>query len=405
MPPYSVWASKQVPMRLLSRRLAKILAVIAIVGMCAGSMSGYSVLTHEQVVDLIWKDQIQPRLLKRFPKASSEDLQKAHAYAYGGCVVQDMGYYPFGSKFFSDLVHYVRSGDFVEALIHDAHGLDEYSFAIGALAHYANDNAGHPEAVNRAVPLVFPKLRAKFGDRVTYVQAPKQHVIVEFSFDIIQAAGGAYVPDAYRRFIGFRVASPLLERAFRETYGLEMTDVFASQDRAIATYRYAVSELIPALTKAAWRDKHDEIAKLMPSVSQSSFVFAYSHPAFEHDYGSEYEKPGFFARVLAWLYRLVPKIGPLKPLSFKAPTPEAEAMFAQSFRDAGVRLRSLLTSVPDGRIELPNTNFDTGAAGRHGDYALADDTYAELLARLAERQFEGASTALTRNILAFYGPK
>src|SRR6185369_10718248 len=129
----SIWASKQLPMRLLSKRLARILAVIVIVGMCAGSMSGYSVLTHEQVVDLMWRDQIQPRLLKRFPKATPEDLQKAHAYAYGGCVVQDMGYYPFGNKFFSDLVHYVRSGDFVEKLIQDSSDLNEYAFALGAL--------------------------------------------------------------------------------------------------------------------------------------------------------------------------------------------------------------------------------------------------------------------------------
>src|SRR5882672_7490686 len=103
--------------------------------LCLGSSltSGYSVLTHEQVVDLMWNDQLQPLLLKRFPNATEQDLQKAHAYAYGGCVLQDMGYYPFGNRFFSDLVHYVRSGDFVEALLQDSADLNEYAFALGAL--------------------------------------------------------------------------------------------------------------------------------------------------------------------------------------------------------------------------------------------------------------------------------
>ena len=154
-----------------------------------------------------------------------------------------LGYYPFGNRFFSNLVHYVRSGDFVEVLLREAQDLEELAFALGGLAHCANDISGHPEAVNLTVPIVYPKLRQKFGKVVTYADAPRQHVVVEFSFDIVHAAGGVYLPDTYRRFIGFRVATPLLERAVRETYGLEMRDLFADQDRAIATYRYAVSQI------------------------------------------------------------------------------------------------------------------------------------------------------------------
>lgn len=44
----------------------------------------------------------------------------------------------------------------MEALIRDARSIDEYAFALGALAHYANDNTGHPEATNKAGPLTFP---------------------------------------------------------------------------------------------------------------------------------------------------------------------------------------------------------------------------------------------------------
>ena len=36
---------------------------------------------------------------------------------------------------------------------------------------------------------------------------------VEFSFDVVQVAAGAYAPEAYHRYIGFKVAKPALERA------------------------------------------------------------------------------------------------------------------------------------------------------------------------------------------------
>ena len=326
--------------------------------------AAYSVLSHEAAIDVVWDTAIRPLLLRRFPNTSPEMLNEARSYAYGGSVIQDLGYYPFGNKFFSNLLHYVRSGDFVEALLRDARDIDEYAFALGALAHYANDNTGHPEATNKAVPLIFPKLAKKFGDNITYVQAPKQHVIVEFSFDVVQAASGAYVSDAFRSFIGFRVASDLLERAFLETYGLTMKELFADHDRAIASYRYAISQIIPALTEAAWRDKHEEIAKLNPKVDRGGFVFRYGRRDYEREHGANYQKPALFARFLGFLYRFVPKIGPLKALAFKAPTPEVEAMFVQSFRDASARYRTALADVADNRFDLRNTDFDTGRPAR-----------------------------------------
>ena len=377
--------------------------VVATVLATASPLSAYSVLTHEATIDATWDAALRPLLRQRFPRASADDLARARAFAYGGSVIQDLGYYPFGSKFFSNLVHYVRSGDFVEALLRDARDVDELAFALGALAHYANDTSGHPEAVNVTVPIVFPKLKRKFGDVVTYAQAPHQHVIVEFSFDIVHAAGGAYLPDTYKRFIGFRVATPLLKRAFRATYGLELSDLFASEERAISTYRYAVSQIIPALTEAAWRDKHDEIAKLTPAIDRNAFLFSYPRTAYETDYGRDYQRPGFFARFLGVLYRVLPKVGPLKPLAFKAPTPEAAELFAKSFRDATTRFRAEVRDLQDREFEIRNSNFDTGRPSRFGEYTLADETYAELLDKLSERRFEGTPVALSRNIVTFYG--
>jgi len=374
--------------------------------LCAGphEARAYSVLSHEAAIDVVWDSAIRPLLLRRFPKTSPEMLNEARSYAYGGSVIQDLGYYPFGNKFFSNLLHYVRSGDFVEALLRDASDIDEYAFALGALAHYANDNTGHPEATNKAVPLIFPKLAKKLGDNITYVQAPKQHVIVEFSFDVVQAASGAYVSDAFKTFIGFRVATDLLERGFRETYGLTMKELFGDHERAIATYRYAVSQIIPALTEAAWREKHDEIAKLNPKIDPNTFVLRYGRGDYEREYGANYQKPALFARFLGFLYRLLPKVGPLKALAFKAPTPEVEAMFVQSFRDAAGRYRTALADVADNRFDLRNTDFDTGRPARHGEYSLADDTYRELLDTLAKRAFRDTPEPLRQNVLAFYGP-
>jgi hypothetical protein len=369
----------------------------------ANPLCAYSVLSHEATIDVTWDSAIAPLLKQRFPRASADDLLRARSFAYGGSVIQDLGYYPFGNKFFSNLVHYVRSGDFVETLVRDARDVDELAFALGALAHYANDISGHPEAVNVTVPVVYPKLQHKYGDVVNYAQAPHQHVIVEFSFDIVHAVGGAFLPDTYKRFIGFRVATPLLERAFRATYGLEMRDLFVDQDRAISTYRYAVSQIIPVLTEAAWRDKHDEIAKLTPAIDRSAFVFSYPRGAFEADYGRDYQRPGLFARFIGVLYRILPKIGPLKPLSFKAPTPEAAELFARSFRDATAKFRAEVKDLQDRRFEFRNANFDTGQPSHFGDYSLADDTYGELLHRLSDREFQGMPVALTRNILTFYG--
>src|SRR5579863_6356020 len=149
----------------------RILFAVAMLAALAQVCSAYSVLTHEEVVDLLWADSIQPLLIKRFPAATPDDLKKAHAFAYGGSLAQDMGYYPFGNKYFSDLTHYVRSGDFIVNLLRESTDINEYAFALGALSHYAADNVGHP-VVNQAVALEFPSLRKKYGNEVTYADNP-----------------------------------------------------------------------------------------------------------------------------------------------------------------------------------------------------------------------------------------
>ena len=361
----------------------------------------YSVLAHEANIDALWETSLRPLLARRYPRATRDEVAQARAYAYGGGVIQDLGYYPFGSHFFSNLAHYVRTGDFVEALVRESHDVNEYAFALGALAHYAADNVGHP-TVNRAVALMYPKLRAKHGDSVTYADSPATHVLVEFSFDVVQAASGAYVSDMYQSFIGFQVAKPVLERAFLATYGLEMNDVFLAEDLAIGSYRHAISQTIPEITRIAWRDKREEIQKLNPGAAEEKFVFNLSPQEYDKAYGREYRRPSLTARFLALLYKLLPKVGPLRPLQFKTPTKEAEALFLESFKGTVDRYRAALDALGNGRLDLPNTDFDTGKPSAHGEYSLADDTYAELLHRLAGHTAASVPDPLRRNINAFY---
>jgi hypothetical protein len=385
--------------------MMKSVAILVAVGALLAAPTdarAYSVLSHEANIDALWETGIRPLLAKRFPHATPEELLKVRAFAYGGSVIQDLGYFPFGSRFFSNLLHYVRTGDFVEAMIRDAKDLPEYAFALGALAHYAADNVGHPDAVNRSVALMYPKLRARYGDSVTYADAPATHVLVEFSFDVVQVATGSYKSEVYQRFIGFEVAKPVLERAFHSTYGLEMKDVFLDEDLSIGSYRYAIGQLIPQITRIAWRDKRDEIMKALPGIAQDQFVYRLPRQEFERTYGTKYRKPGVLARCLAFLYKLLPKVGPLRALQFKAPTPEAEALFLESLNDTRGRYRAALDSVGAGRLDLVNTDFDTGKPSARGEYVLADETYAELLHRLADRRFAGVPDALRRNITVFY---
>ena len=375
--------------------------MLLFVGLCSCLVSGYSVLTHEQVVDLMWKDQIQPLLLKRFPTATEQDLQKAHAYAYGGCVLQDMGYYPFGSKFFSDLVHYVRSGDFVEALLEDSSDLNEYAFALGALSHYSSDNSGHP-TINRVVAMEFPKLRKKYGDTVTYADDPKAHIRTEFGFDMVQVAKNRYTSDQYHDMIGFEVSKPLLERAFLETYGMKLEDVFGSVDLAIGSYRRSVSTLIPEMTRVALLSRRDVIVKDTPNFNRKKFLYYLSRSNYEHEWGTVYRKPGLGSRILAFFLRLIPKVGPFRAVNFKIPTQQTEDMYIKSVNDTVENYSHLLSHAGSEKIELPNRDCDTGLETRAGEYALTDNTYAHLIDQLASKSSDPIDPALRENLLEFY---
>ena len=365
--------------------------------------AAYAVLAHEAIIDSVWDTNIRPLLLKRFPGATAEEIKEAHGYAYGGAIIQDMGYYPHGSFFFSDLAHYVRSGDFILALLRDAKDLNGYAFALGALAHYAADNDGHPIGTNRAVPLLYPKLKKKYGDSVTYEEDPLAHVKTEFGFDVLEVAHGRYAPDSYHDFIGFGVSAPLLEQAFQETYGLDLKSVLSDEDKVLGSYRHDVSQLLPKATRIAWSLKKDEIMKDQPGMTKKKFLYNLSRASYQKNWGKNYQPPTFGERFLAFLVRILPKIGPLKVLQLKTPTPETERMFEASFNATLDRYRQLLSQVGTGQPDLPNDNFDTGEITGPGKYRLNDETHAKLLDALAKQNFSGASPEVRAELLEFFG--
>jgi hypothetical protein len=377
------------------------LAVVLLRSSAVQTCAAYSVLTHEEIVDLAWKDKLLPLLKKRFPAATDDDLKKAHAFAYGGSVMQDMGYYPFGNKYFSDLTHYVRSGDFVVNLLKEASDINEYAFALGALAHYSADNCGHP-TINQVVAIEFPKLRKKFGNVVTYEDNPKDHIRTEFGFDVTQVAKNRYTSDAYHDFIGFEISKPVLERAFQDTYSIPLSALISNEDLAIGTFRRAIGTVIPEMTRVALIARRKEIVAETPNFRAREFRYYLSRTNYQKEWGRTYERPGFGTRLLAFFLKLVPKIGPFKAVDFKIPTQQTEDLYIASVDRTMENYTQLVHETSAGKVQLANTDFDTGHNTQAGEYALTDKTYAHLLDQLAGRNFDQITPELRADILQFY---
>lgn len=383
-------------------RLALMCACLLACAVLVSSKSvAYSVLTHEEIIDLLWKDKIVPLLKTRFPDATDQDLIKAHAYAYGGSVIQDIGYYPFGNAEFSDMLHYVRSGDFVQAMLNDAQDLNEYAFAIGALSHYIADINGHPY-INLAVGREYPDLARWYGPAVPYDVDHKAHLKTEFGFDVLQVAKGRYAPEDYHNFIGFEVSAPLLERAFEDTYGEKLTSVLPHEQLAINTYRRSISKIIPEMTKVALLVKGDELKREIPNFNRRHFLYHLSKAEYSRSWGTGYQEPGPGAHILAGIFKVVPKVGPMRALDFKEPTPETENLYFKSVNQTIDAFGKALSELKQQTLETPNIDLDTGKPTRRGEYPLADYTYREWLDELSQTRYYPLDAPVRHNLIYFY---
>lgn len=384
-------------------------------------VKAYSVLSHEALIDAAWDPFIVPLLLSRYPGATPDQLLQAHAFAYGGCVIQDLGYYPFGNHYFSDLTHYVRTGDFIEALLVDSRDINEYAFALGALSHYVADNTGHPLAVNISVPEMYPGLRQKFGNRVTYEDNPTAHVMTEFSFDVVQITGAGYLPMTYHNFLGFKVPHGLLERAFQDTYGLKLHRQFLSEGLSLWSYRLTASEIIPDIGQNLWRKRAKHLRRVDPQIATARFRYRLSAQnyrtlarsrrrfyrlrpwAWQWKSRAKEANVQLVAKVLVFFVEVAPKVGPLRTLEFKPPTVQVQDQFIRAFDVTVSRFESDLVQLRKGGAPaLPEANLDTGGATKAGNYTLADETYARLLHSLARRHFRGLTPELRKDILSYY---
>lgn len=384
-------------MRLASKYAGLLLTLLTI-----RPCHGYSVLSHEAVVDALWDVELKPVLLARYPNATPQELKEAHGYAYGGAILCDLGYYPRGNKHFSDLTHYARTGDFVLALISEAQNLDEFAFALGALSHHMADDDGHRLATNPAEAILYPKLRRKYGDVITYEQDPVAHVMTEFGFDVLEVAQGNYAPEAYHDFIGFYVSKTVLERAFYDTYGLNLNTMFPDFDRTVGSFRRAVSKTIPKATRIAWAQRKDEIQRLEPGITRDRFVYIMRRSSYERNWGKQYDRPTAGEQILAVVLRILPPIGPLRALRFKMPTPEVEKLFMQSFDRSADAYRTALEKASDNSLTLRNTNYDVGVVTKAGEYGLDDKIHAYWLHELAKTNFRSASEPIRGEFLRYY---
>jgi hypothetical protein len=383
------------------KRIA-ISAIIASLLLSSKPCDAYSILVHEAIIDASWAKSIEPLLRLKFPAATAGQLKNAHAYAYGGSIVPDIGYFPFGRPLFTNLVHYVRSGDFVDALLHDARDINEYAFALGFMCHYMADKYGHSLATNKSVPLTYPKEEKKYGPVVTYEEDHISHRRVEFAFDVLQTVEGDYTAIAYHDFIGFEVSQPLLERAFKETYGMDLSQIFSSLSLSIETLRWSFKKLFPVLTEAAWDIKKNEILKSHPNATRKAFRYKMSRKDYHREFGGKRKKPGIFPAALSLFIRIIPKVGPIRALKFKDPGPAAQQLYEQSFDTVMLNYALALRKCKSGTISLANIDYDTGMPTVPGEYHLADRNYDMLVAGLEKNDFRLLNDGLKNNITEFY---
>lgn len=418
------------------------LALLALLAMGPMRAGAYSLLTHEQLIDLTWDDSIVPLLLSRYPNLSPAQLDEARAYAYGGCVIQDIGYYPFGQASFSNLTHYVRSGDFVINLFRVAQNADELAFAVGALSHYVGDSVGHPLATNIGVPMEFPKLRAEYGTSVSYAEGKHQHVQVEFAYDINEVSHHRTAPLRFLKHIGMQVSMPQLEKAYYETYGLNMSFSSTRGHRInVSAYRFAVRGFIPRIAYAVTllHRRHEPADSDAPEAVELRKEIAAVGAANQWD--SYRRKAGIGTWTLAGLLFIAPKVGPLKLTAVKGPTEQTETEYAHSVALSTAALRTMLdrltppdkrkaqplglnedkealpsaqamrvsrqaTNVSqtkaDPRHPLPNRDLDTGTVVKPGAYSLTDATYADLLHTLTKQPKLPIPPGIKEDIEAFY---
>lgn len=385
--------------------IALLMVLLVLFASFPQSSEAYSFLTHEDMVDVAWKGSIRPLLLARFPTATDSQLREAREYVYGGATIQDLGYYPFGRQLFSDLTHYVRSGNFVDNLFRDAQTVDEYAFAIGALSHYVGDCVGHRYATNLSTPIEFPALEKKYGPVVTYDQAKHPHVRIEFAYDVDQLSQHWFAPAGYMKTVGFSVPNRLLYQAFFDTYGLSLRSVLGRPTPAIESYRSSVKGILPDVARAEVIIHRNDFPREEDTPAFQQFSSRQKQAGLDNKWKRFSHKSGFKLHFLAFVIRILPKVGVVSCLAIRGPNQETNRLFIESLNrsvDDYERLLAQLAKSPGKSLNLPDRDLDTGDQAKPGTYKLMDKTYAQLLKKLAAQPNHAVPFGLRQNILDYY---
>jgi hypothetical protein len=237
---------------------------------------------------------------------------------------------------------------------------------------------------------------------VTYDEGRSEHLRTEFGFDVLQVARHRYPPQSFHDFIDFQVAKQQLERAFLATYGVPLDSVLTHEDLAIGSYRRSVSKVIPEMTKVALASRGKTMAQEIPDFNRKLFLYHLSRADYEKNWGRDYSKPGPGARIMAFLLRFVPKVGPFRGLKYKDPTPKTEDLYMQSVNETVAALRTQLKQVRQSEIEFAAIDLDTGAPTRAGEYNLADETFRQLVRRLEGDKFAHTDAQLQTTVVSYF---
>jgi hypothetical protein len=156
------------------------------------------------------------------------------------------------------------------------------------------------------------------------------------------------------------------------------------------------------MTKVALQTHKKELIREVPNFARKKFLYRLSRSEYNKEWGKTYSKPGLGTRILAVIFRIIPRIGPFKGLGFNNPTPKTEDLYIKSIDTTVDRYRAFLEEVRTGKLALPDCDFDSGNPTKAAEYSLTDEAYANLLAALTERKFDRATPELRDNILGFY---
>ena len=158
--------------------------------------------------------EIASRLRHLLPKG--DDVVEA---LYCGALAPDMGMLPGSDRLFTDLAHYLKTGELARCLVSKANSAIETAYAWGWVTHVLADAGLHP-AINRAS-----------GDH-SWAESPTSHMRVEFGLDFQRlgdqpSLGGARVRST--------PGPSLLASAYMEVYGLQVDErVVARSHRVLS---------------------------------------------------------------------------------------------------------------------------------------------------------------------------